>query len=254
MNYLAIFQSELTSANQAVLRGSRAKESISWHDLQPGSSTACLVVGGKRGQAQILSLSENELVLELNLDKPALVLPNTEIIVSVPRPQTVKKVLNIAGMLGIRRVHFTRTRNTVKSYLQSKTLLAENINAELLKGVEQSGNSWLPEVYVHPLFKPFIKDVLPEELKNRAGEQLLLLADTCAEKLNPSTLTVTDPANLVATLAIGPESGWDKGEVEDFRSLGFSRIGLGQPILRVDTALTYLLGQIELLRSIQTRS
>ena len=46
----------------------------------------------------------------------------------------------------------------------------------------------------------------------------------------------------------GPESGWNQHETEQFVNLGFTCFKMGERILRVEIAATYLLGQIEMLR------
>ena len=47
---------------------------------------------------------------------------------------------------------------------------------------------------------------------------------------------------LPAIIAIGPESGWNEFEVETFRSLDFFVTTLGPRMLRVEVALTVMLG------------
>jgi RsmE family RNA methyltransferase len=50
-----------------------------------------------------------------------------------------------------------------------------------------------------------------------------------------------------AVLAIGPEGGWVPFELELLEAHGFQRFAAGQRILRVDTAMPFLIGQIALL-------
>jgi hypothetical protein len=51
-------------------------------------------------------------------------------------------------------------------------------------------------------------------------------------------------------IAIGPEGGWIDRELETFQEAGFQPVRLGPWILRVETAVTAALAQIELLRRV----
>jgi RsmE family RNA methyltransferase len=48
-------------------------------------------------------------------------------------------------------------------------------------------------------------------------------------------------------LAIGPEGGWVPFELELLEGRGFQRFAAGPRVLRVDTAVPFLLGQVALL-------
>ena len=48
-------------------------------------------------------------------------------------------------------------------------------------------------------------------------------------------------------MAIGPEAGWNDFEIEYFEKFGFRKFKLSEYILRVETAVTAALAQIELL-------
>ncbi len=46
-------------------------------------------------------------------------------------------------------------------------------------------------------------------------------------------------------VAIGVETGWSEYEIEQFQKAGFLPVSLGDRILRVETALTVLVGGIQ---------
>ena len=52
--------------------------------------------------------------------------------------------------------------------------------------------------------------------------------------------SVTKPV----VLAIGPEGGFIDREVNTFRDIGFTEVSLGPRILRVETALAFLVGRL----------
>ena len=56
------------------------------------------------------------------------------------------------------------------------------------------------------------------------------------------------PTHDPMVLAIGPEGGWVPFEVELLEAHGFQRFTSGPRVLRVDTAVSFLLGQLALCR------
>ncbi|NLF24086.1 MAG: RNA methyltransferase [Deltaproteobacteria bacterium] len=249
MNSIIIFPEEFTAQNLAVLRGVRAHYALQVHDLKVGLTVAAAKLGGERGRASVKRADPQEVWLETDLtDAPFPVLPY-ELIVAVPRPQTVRKVAQIAATLGLSRVHIIRSANVEKSYLSSRALTPENLLAEGLKGLEQSGGSLLPEVMVHRRFRPFLEDYLSPRL----GElkPALKVVATPGAKCGIDSLKFSGGGcSKTALVAIGPESGWNNFEVLSFERLGFKQINLGVRILRVESALIWLIAQLELLKDI----
>jgi RsmE family RNA methyltransferase len=79
-----------------------------------------------------------------------------------------------------------------------------------------------------------VKEELPATLAGKTA----LLADPGGETQCPRA--VTGPV----VLAIGPEGGFIDREVATFREIGFTTVSLGPRILRVETALAYLIGKL----------
>jgi len=248
MNSLILFPDEMISEHRAVLRGKRAEYVISSHSVEAGKPLRAALLGGDCGTARVTASSRGQIELELALDQePPGLLPFTAI-VAITRPQTVKKIVQTASMLGIKELHFVRCARGVKSYLQSQVLQPESIIGEIVKGLEQSMGSLPPAVVVHQRFKPFAQDVLPGLLLQER-ESVRLLADTtkgvsCSAPLPLPALDAQRPAFA----AFGPEAGWNEFEISTFVELGFGAISLGQRVLRVETAFTALLGHLIMLR------
>jgi len=79
-----------------------------------------------------------------------------------------------------------------------------------------------------------ILDTEPE----RSFDDLALLASPGA--LADPPRRVTEPV----VLAIGPEGGFIDREVETFRDIGFTEVSLGPRVLRVETAVAFLVGRL----------
>lgn len=242
MNQLIVYPEELVSENGAVITGDRAAYVHEWHDLSPGISIRAGIFGGQWGQATIKESSTSKVVLELDISEaPPSRIP-IELIVAVPRPQTVRKILQFSTTMGLKHVHFVRSERIQKSYLHSHSIEKEAIDLELLKALEQAGDTTPPEVSVHPLFNPFIEDVLPRIVTDK--NIVSLVADTDAKI--ETRATISDLSFKRALIAIGPERGWNDYERNLFSELGFHSVSLGERILRVETAVSVLVSQIRL--------
>ena len=248
MNYLAIFESELIDRNHARLVSTRARYAIEVHELKAGLSFSVVVINQGRKKAQVLNISTNEINLLLSEDVDVLPQEPIELIVAIPRPQTLRKVLQLSATFGIKALHLIRSENVVKSYLTSKRLEPQAIEEDLLLGIEQSGSTCLPEVFIHHRFQQFVEDYLPLMMKSY-NDFKAVVADTHKNAdISLNEINFPNPERGVF-IAIGPESGWNQYEVEKFQVLSFSIISLGKRILRVETACTALISQIQLLKN-----
>ncbi|RIL10033.1 MAG: hypothetical protein DCC75_05265 [Proteobacteria bacterium] len=164
---------------------------------------------------------------------------NLSLIVAVPRPQTVKKIIQLAAATGIGRLDFVRTEKVVPSYLQSKSLIPEAIETEVLKGLQQACDTISPKIAVHENFKSYLGKL------NFLQGALCLIADN--QFGDKARSTVQTPSSIHPThiiLAIGPESGWTKQEYDQLVERSFKPISLGKRMYRSEQALALLIGQL----------
>jgi RsmE family RNA methyltransferase len=173
-----------------------------------------------------------ELSVALESDPPPPL--EVQVVLALPRPKFVRRSLSALTSLGVKRIHLVNALRVEKSYWQSEELLEENVRAACIKGLEQARDTVLPEVTLHPRFRPFVEDELPALI---AGGRALV-ADVHARE--------PCPANLAGhvTVAVGPEGGFIPYEVELLGSVGFAPVGLGARALTVETALAALLGRV----------
>jgi RsmE family RNA methyltransferase len=241
MNSLIILPQECVAPTLFVLRDQRARYAVETHELAVGVRCKIGVLGGGRGEAQVVRVDPLEVVLEGETPLPARPRTAVSLIVGVSRPQTVKKVVQAASMLGVVSLDFVRSELGEKSYLHSNVLEPAQLEAEGCKALEQVWDTQLPQVRVHRTFAYFMRQWVPQL---GGAEWSRLLAQPGAAPLRP-----VDCAQLSggAVLAIGPERGWSEGEVRQFEESGFRPIGLGERVVRVEVALLLLLGQLQLL-------
>ena len=244
MNLLLFAQEEL-AGDRVQLTDGRAGHIRTILGLGVDDMLRVGMINGRLGQGRIVHLDDTAVELEVELDREPPPLPLVELILALPRPIMLQRILKQATVLGVRRFHLIRSAKVEKSFFQSPVLAPEKLRELLLEGLTQSGvDTRLPEVCIHRQFKPFVQDVLP----TLGGYGLL--AHPGMKKMLPQTYPPSQKEEKIL-LAIGPEGGWNDFEVESFLERGFSGFSLGNRILHVDTAVVVVLAQLQLLRAMQ---
>ena len=205
---------------------------------QPGQTVAVGLIGGHSGTAQVQACGEAELVLRASLDRAPPAPSPVTLLLALPRPKILRKVLQATAAMGVKRLLLLGSWKVEKAYWGSPLLAPEALRAELLLGLEQGRDTVLPEVLLRRFFKPFVED----ELEAMLGPARLLLDLAATTPL----AALTPPAAGGVTLAIGPEGGWTPYEAAEFARRGFLPASLGPRPLRVDQAVPFAVGQAEL--------
>jgi RsmE family RNA methyltransferase len=193
------------------------------------------LLGGKLGIGTVSVLTQDAVELTVVLEhEPPQPLPAT-LIMALPRPKVLKRVLLGVTAMGVKRIILTNSWRVDKSYWHSPLLTPEILHMQLLLGLEQARDTLLPKVEIQQRFKPFVEDVLPSIAKN-----------TCALVAHPHAARAC-PANLrqAVTLAIGPEGGFTPYEIGKLEEAGLQAVHLGPRPLRFETAAPALLGRLQ---------
>ncbi len=199
-----------------------------------GDSIAVGRIDGKLGRGRIVAIDDAALELEVTLDRePPAPLPVT-LALALPRPPSLRKVLQQATALGVKRFVLFASARVEKSYWQSTGLAHSAIREQLLLGLEQAVDTVVPEIEFARRFRPFVEDELPR-LANGAP---ILVA-------HPGPAATPAPfAKGFAVLVVGPEGGFQDHELERLDSVGATRVVLGPRVLRVETAVVVLLARL----------
>ncbi len=205
----------------------------------PGDRIAIGLWRGLTGQGTVREVSPDRLLLSVNLDRAPPARAPVSLVLALPRPKILRKVLQAVASMGIRRVALVGTYRVEKSYLGSPLLAPGAMAAELRLGLEQGRDTVPPEVTVHRHFKPFVEDHLDALFP--PGEAARLVAHPAS----PRMLDQVDPAGAAAVLAIGPEGGLTPYEASTLEARGFVPFSLGPRVLRVDVAIPFAVGQVE---------
>lgn len=245
MNLILLTNEDIIEGNRYRLKDNRAEHIINILKSSNGDRIEVGLVNGPVGVGTIENIGKTEILLSIDNLKPLEeIKPDITLICALPRPQTVKKILLISGMTGVRDIHFIRANRVEKSFYHSPLLDEENLRPYLLEGLSQGKHTRLPEVTIHKRFKPFFEDIFP----GLSDENMIkLLPDMSAENfLNAEYIGENNPL----AIAIGPEGGWVPFEIELMQKFGFKPVKLSQSVLRVEHALSAVLAQIELIRNI----
>ncbi len=238
MNLVLLEPEELREDGTAHLAGRRAAHAALVLRAAAGDRIRVGVIGGRSGEALVERIGDSEVVLRPTLDRDPPPPAPVSLLLALPRPKILRRVLQAVASMGVKRLVLLGSWRVEKSYWGSPALEPDAIRAELVLGLEQGRDTVLPEVRVRPRFKPFVEDELAEAFP----EATRLLADPSGA----APLGALAPAGPGAALAVGPEGGFTAYEAAALRERGYAPFSLGDRILRVDTAVSFAVGQVDL--------
>lgn len=277
MNLLLAEASELSAKGELWLDDRRAEHLQKVLKVEVGQSIKVGVLGGRQGIAEVLGVESGSVQLAVppelvhpvdcleTEDPPPTLPPALDVILALPRPQALHRVLQSAATMGVRRLDLVRSWRVEKSFFHSPSLGEASIRKHLWLGAEQGMVTRLPEVHIHPVLRPFLEHLKAED----TAQTLRLLAhpeasralqDVWGDRVRGDGVwgdgvrcnsvrgdRVQRSSAGRLQVAIGPEGGWIDREVESLEGLGFHGVRLGPWILKVENALTAMLAQLDLL-------
>lgn len=234
MNLLLLEEGDFVAPGHALLRGRRLKHLQDVHRAEAGDSLRVGLLGGAMGEGRLTVLEADHAELQVSLDQPPPAKLPLTLLLALPRPKMLRRVLQTVATMGVPRLVLLNSYRVEKSFWQTPFLEPTAIREQLILGLEQGRDTVLPEVVIEKRFKPFVEDRLPA-----------LAAGTRALVGHPGPWPDCPRAvEGPVTLAIGPEGGWIPYEVEKLQATGFEAVQLGERILRVETAVTALLARL----------
>ena len=234
VNLLLISAADYCDAGQVRITDRRLQHLRQVLGASVGDELRVGEIDGLIGTGVVRELDDKRAILAVALDQPAPDKLPLRLVLALPRPKMLRRILRTAAELGVAELHLINSYRVEKSYWQTPALAPPTVREYLLQGLEQARDTRVPEVLCHPRFRPFAEDTLP----GLARDHTALLAQpgaypTCPRDSRESTL-----------LVIGPEGGFIPYEVEKLQAAGCRAVSLGPRILRVETALTALLGRL----------
>lgn len=199
-----------------------------------GSELKVGLLGGKLGTGKILNATDSKVSLSVNLESdPPPPLP-VKLVISLPRPKVVLRVLQSATTLGVKEIFLSNAYKVEKDFWSCEQLKPASLEKALLLGLEQARDTVLPKVYLERRLKPFVED----QLQNLSQNTNRILAHP-----SPNAKLVGELRGA-QTIVIGPEGGFIPYEVEMIQAQGFEIVSLGPRILKSETAMVSLLSRV----------
>ncbi len=234
MNVILLTEEDFIAVDKVWLQDRRSLHIQTVLAAEPGRCLKVGLLGGDLGQAIIVRMEPHGVELEVRFDTAPPPPVDISLLLALPRPKALRRILQSVTALGVKQIILINSYRVEKSYWQSPLLQPEALMEQLQLGLEQAGDTRLPEVLLRPRFKPFVED----ELSTLAAQANCLLAHPYATEPCPANATTP------TWIAIGPEGGFIPYETEQLVLAGFRKIQLGSRILRVETAVSALLGRL----------
>jgi 16S rRNA (uracil1498-N3)-methyltransferase len=240
LNILLLDQEDLDGSGGARLHGRRARHVVEVLRAAPGDRIVVGLWRGPTGEAVVREASADLVLLSVNLDGEPPPPSPVSLVLALPRPKILRKVLQAVASMGVKRLALVGTYRVEKSYFSSPLLAPEAIEAELRLGLEQGKDTRPPAVSLHRHFKPFVEDDLDGLFPPGAAARLV------AHPGAPDLLGSLPPGAGAAVLAIGPEGGFTSYEASSLVARGFLPFSFGPRPLRVDVAVPFAVAQAEM--------
>ena len=231
---LIILEKEDINEGEAEINGRKLKHILTYIKPAVGDTLKAGILNDSMGEGIVTYVDEQKLCLKLTVQTPPPAPLPLKLIIAMPRPKVLNRVIQHAASVGIKEIYIIKTWKVEKSYWESPVINEQNLRHQLLTGLEQGKDTIMPVIQIRKRFKPFVEDELPLIIK----DSLAMVSHPAAE--NPCPYKVDTPV----TIAIGPEGGFIPYEIEALRNIGFTPISLGERILRVETALPFLVGRL----------
>lgn len=234
MNLLLLEPHELSVDGHVTLRDGRAVHLRTTLRASPGQVARIGIVDGPKGTGVVTAIDEGEVTLRCAFEPALADVPAVDLLLAVPRPKVLKRLWAQLASLGVGRIILTNAARVERPYFDSHVLDAVTYRPLLVEGLQQAQDTRLPLVSIHRRFRVLIED----ELDQLTDAHTRLVADPSADRHVRDVPLVPDGRVL---LAVGPEGGWSRFELELLAKHRFTTIGMGTRTLRSDTACIALL-------------
>ncbi|MFK8933195.1 Ribosomal RNA small subunit methyltransferase E [Acinetobacter junii] len=201
--------------------------------LKAGDTLKVGVRDGQRYLTEVQSITAQQIMLRpIQAENVPNKVP-VHLILALPRPKVLRRMIMDAVTLGVERISLIHSYRVDKSYWQSPFL--QQLDDYVTLGLEQAGDTIVPEIQLYKRFKPFVEDVLPTLITE---QRPAYVAHPYAEQSMPHA--IAHGCNLI----VGPEGGFIPYEIDLLKKNGCQAMSLGNRILRTETAVSNILGRL----------
>lgn len=202
-------------------------------DITVGQNLKVGIRNGARYVTEIILIDEQEVCIRPIREEAVPAKLPVHLIVALPRPKVLRRLIMDSVTLGVERISLIHSYRVDKSYWQTPFL--QQIDQYVTLGLEQAGDTIVPEIQMYKRFKPFVEDVLPTLISETSPAYV---AHPYAEQSMPSNI------DHACSIFVGPEGGFIPYEVDLLTKNGCQAVSLGNRILRTETSISYILGRL----------
>lgn len=245
MNLIALEAADVGTDGIVQLTGDRARHLRHVLAVSAGQEIRVGVLDGPLGRGTVVSTDDQRVILKCELgETPAR--PPIDLLLALPRPKVLRRLWAQLAALGVGRVMLTNAEKVERNYFDTHVLDPQIYRPLLVEGLQQARDTHVPIVTTHRQFRVLIED----DLSALVGDATRLVADPSGES------SISEACRLVtgsrALIAIGPEGGWNRFELDLLRQHHFTSVSMGPRTLRVDTACIALLALLNDARTLAT--
>jgi len=239
VNLVLLAPEELGADGSVTLHGRRAAHLLGVLGVEVGSRLRVGVARGATGWGEVVACGGGAVTLTVALADAAPAPPTVGLVVALPRPKALTRLLGAVASIGVERIDLVNAWRVDKSYFGSPRLAPAALAEAVWLGCEQGVTPWVPEVRVFRRFADLLA-----ELPLRAA-RCRLLAHPRAERPLEAVVQGHDAPTI---LALGPDGGWIDGEIAALAGHGFEPVSLGPWVLRSEIAAPVALAALALAR------
>jgi RsmE family RNA methyltransferase len=235
VNLILLEPSEVSDAGTVTLAGPRAAHMLNVLRVAPGHDVRIGVLDGPRGIATVETIGADVVTLRCLLEADATARPPVDLLLATPRPKVMRRLWAQIAALGVGRIILTNAEKVERHYFDTHMLEPGTYRPLLIEGLQQARDTHMPSVSIHRRFRVLVED----ELDRLVGPALRVVTDPSATA--SITEIVRGSRESRVLLAVGPEGGWNRFELDLLAAHGFQSAGMGPRTLRTDTACIALL-------------
>jgi RsmE family RNA methyltransferase len=228
-------------ASPLPLADPRARHIVQVLHKREGDAFDAGVVGGKAGKAVITGIRREDgaaprgtLSFAFAPESDGKPLHSLGMIIGFPRPIQLRRLLRDMASLGIAEIRLAGTDLGEKSYLRSALAERGTAHSLLLDGSAQAKSTHVPALSVHGSLDECLRS-LPKDGAFRAGLDNARPEEPLRDFLLAARLVSGGTGGWAA---VGSERGWTERERGALIEAGFTLCGLGERVLRTETAAT----------------
>src|SRR5215469_12136846 len=212
------------SANRAALTGEHANHLVRVLRARPGQEFD-IVADGVIYTARVDKVSENRVEFELGGEIPGAVPAPVTMLLSIFKFDRMEWAIEKCTELGVRKIVPVIARRTDAHLAAASVKRVERWRRIAMQASEQSRRADQPEMS---------RPVRLEDVLEIPGTFRVVLAES--ETYSMLRRLVASNSGKGVVLAIGPEGGWTREELDTFNREGWAAASLGPTILRAETA------------------